>query len=210
MMRIDYTGQKFNMLTAIKFLGVNKKYRLALWEFKCDCGSSNILPISIVKRKKVKSCGCLKKISPNFIHGKTKSRAFKVWQGIKSRCLCKANPAYKRYGGRGITVSKRWNKFKTFYKDMGDPPSSKHSIDRINNSKGYSKQNCRWATAAQQAENTKNNINYTINKITKCLKAWCIQYKINYKTVWWRVSHGKWDIIKALTTPTNKYHKNIK
>lgn len=86
------------------------------------------------------------------VHGMCQTKVYKVWQGIIDRCNNPKNKDYLRYGGRGIKVCPAWLSFQSFFEDMGDIPPGK-SIDRINNDKGYSKDNCRWATRSEQQMN---------------------------------------------------------
>lgn len=87
-------------------------------------------------------------------HGYSKTRVYRVWIDIKARCLNKACESYKSYGAVGISIHPTWLAFEPFYKDMGEPPSHRHQIDRIDNSRGYEPSNCRWVTPVDQARNT--------------------------------------------------------
>ena len=168
----DLTGKKFGRLTVIKKIRDNKKYK---WLCECECGKTkNIIGWNLVNNM-TKSCGCLGReirILALTKHGMTKSVEFTTWHEMKRRCLGKDKKRIKNYGDRGITVCDRWLKFENFYKDMGKRPTKKHSIDRIDNSKGYSKDNCRWATSKQQGRNKRNNIMVTYKGETKCLSEW--------------------------------------
>ncbi len=83
---------------------------------------------------------------------------YNAWSAMVRRCTKPKDAAFKNYGGRGITVCARWlDSFEAFYADMGEKPSKKHSLERIDNSKGYSPDNCKWATQAEQCRNRRGN-----------------------------------------------------
>ncbi|MCK4823832.1 hypothetical protein KA005_49215, partial [bacterium] len=126
---------------------------------ECLCGhQKEVRATSILSRdsRGCKSCMCKQKT-----HGKSKTSEFGIWPGMKDRCCNKKNPNYFRYGGRAIGICASWiNSFEKFIKDMGERPSRKHSIERIENDKGYCLSNCKWATQEEQCNNRSNNVKY--------------------------------------------------
>lgn len=121
--------------------------------------------------------------------GKTSSE-YSIWMKIRDRCLNPNTSAYGDYGGRGISIAPEWNSFERFFEDMGPRPSAAHSIDRIDNEKGYSPGNCRWATWKQQQRNRRDNRILTISGITATLAEHCERTGVKYKTAHMRLSKG--------------------
>lgn len=193
----DITGQKFNHLT-VKNRETNSKNKQARWLCLCDCGNKTITTTSHLKNGHTRTCGCksFDDVSPSRLtHGHAKkgrrSKTFYTWSSMKDRCFDKNNKRYYDYGGRGIVVCKRWiNSFDNFLSDMGEKPNGM-TLERINNSLGYAKDNCRWATLKEQSRNKRNNVVITINGETKILQDWCDIYKINPATIRSRVKRKK-------------------
>jgi len=200
--REDITGQKFNYLTAIRFVEYNEKSHNCMWLFKCECGKEIIINKSNVKNGHTKSCGCYnQKVASERLktHGQTDTKEYRTWGNMKKRCLNPNDKNYKKYGGRGITVCKNWeDSFENFFEDMGYAPSPKHTIDRIDNNGIYEATNCRWATQKEQNRNYSRNINITINDKTHCLKEWCEIYNKPYDLVYQRITKLGWNPATAI------------
>lgn len=130
----------------------------------CDCGNQTIVALSALKRGSTKSCGCWNsEVQSKFMvdystkHSKSRTPEYSVWKGMKERCHNTKNTSYKNYGGRGIKVCDRWrNSFENFINDMGERPSKEHQIDRTDNNKGYSPDNCKWVTPSENAINKRH------------------------------------------------------
>lgn len=110
-----------------------------------------------------------------------------TWRVMIDRCIKPNHSAYMFYGARGITVCDRWLQYENFIADMGMRPSSSHSLDRINNDAGYSKENCRWATHSEQQSNKTSTKYYTNNDFTGTLTE-CAKYLGISK----HTAHARW------------------
>lgn len=141
---------------------------------------------------------------PAITHGFTRGRKvpswYRAWYHMKDRCTNKNNKDWHHYGGRGIKVCDRWLTSSNFFKDMGEKPSSLHSIERVNNNKGYEPGNCVWATKKEQGRNKRNNRNYTYNGETRCLKDWAEHVGLSYRVLYMRLRLG-WKFEVAITQP---------
>lgn len=140
--------------------------------------------------------------NPNYKHGGKGTRLYRIWANMKTRCYNPKVTHYFRYGGRGITVCPEWrDSFQAFHDwAICHGYDDNLTIDRIDNDKGYSPENCRWITAKKQAVNRSSNHIFTIEDVEKTLMEWCELYSINYKTVRDRLRRG-WSIERALYEP---------
>lgn len=213
-------GRKFGRLSPIKYVGKNK-HNKPLWLCKCDCGNEKTIVENNIKNGHTKSCGCLQKeiaIQNNLKHGHTssgeRSRTYVTWDAMIQRCTNLNHPQYQDYGGRNppITVCNRWNikeggSFENFLKDMGEKPTNRHQIDRIDNNKGYYKLNCRWALSKENNRNRRNTNKLMFNKKSQYLMDLADEFQIDRATLWSRVYIQGLSIKKALTTPVKSRKK---
>lgn len=151
---LELAGQRFGRLVAIRRATIKTSDGKWLWECACDCGNSALTSGKRLKEGMTKSCGCLRaEALDQTTHGMYRSGTHNSWRAMFDRCENQKNAAYPDYGGRGISICDRWRRFSNFLADMGPKPSSKHSIDRVNNDGCYEPDNCRWATHREQASN---------------------------------------------------------
>jgi hypothetical protein len=120
----------------------------------CDCGNIKKCSLHGIYNGKSKSCGCLVREDK---HELSYTSEYFTWVSMRFRCSNKNHVSYKYYGGRNISVCERWNKFSNFISDMGMKPDPSYSLDRINNDGNYEPNNCRWASAKEQAANRRPN-----------------------------------------------------
>ena len=203
---IDMTGFEFNGCKVIERAGSENKR--AVWLCECFCGNRFIERGSRIRNGSKKSCGCLwkkKTIDRNTTHNKSRTRLYNIWCGMKARCNNPNNPAYDRYGGRGIKICEEWNNsFENFYDWSKENGYSKElTIDRIDNDRGYSPDNCRWADYYIQGRNKRNNkvINYKGKLRTRAEIS--EMTGLSYGTIRRRVQN-KIDLDKPIWTPELK------
>jgi len=182
----DITGEKFGSLTVLKYVGNSPgKAKIALWLCRCDCGVEKTFYGTVLRSGGTSSCGCesSEKISQaRKSHGMSKSATFNTWKAMKGRCLNPSNPDFHLYGARGVTVCDRWvDSFTAFVEDMGIRPDGM-SLDRIDPNKDYEKDNCRWASSFDQANNKRNSrfVEFEGRKITIAQLAKMIGVKYRY------------------------------
>lgn len=155
----DITGNVYGKLTVIEMVGKNKEGR-SKWLCKCECGGSGIYYKNNLDSYRT-HCGCEANNKPNLKHGMRHHPLYSTWASMIGRCTNKKSQDYPNYGGRGITVCQEWASDPArFFSDMGERPAGT-SLDRIDNEKGYSKDNCRWATNAQQHANRRITVKFS-------------------------------------------------
>lgn len=190
---------RFGRLVALAFFDRSIKPRVARWLFRCDCGTEKVIRVDHVSRGAIVSCGCHKRemATKHGLHG---TPEYYVWAAMLERCRNPNSTNYANYGARGISVCVEWSDFQIFIKDMGERPSNKYSLERVDNDGPYSKANCRWATKEEQARNTRRNrkINYNGQLVTFAEAA--RMAGIDPSTMWHRINSG-WDAPRAIETP---------
>ena len=204
-------GLKFGRLKVVEEV-IPKIHNYVEYKCVCDCGKKVIVKAGCLTGGRATSCGCFQRENASKIHKKNydvKSKEYKTWCGIKRRCTNKNEKSYLKYGGRGISICDEWiNSFENFLKDMGECPKNCDSIDRIDNSKGYFKENCRWSNSIEQANNRSTNIFVTYNGYTDTLANMCRKYNKPYKLVWRRLKSGL-DIKNLIELPVQKSTRSL-
>lgn len=187
---IDLAGKRFGKLTVICRVQ-NNKHRQPQWKCICDCGNETIVVGQKLRNGITKSCGCLvHEQKTAFKHGMTGTVLHNRWLNMKSRCYNPRNKRYDRYGGRGIFVCDEWLDFQNFYDwAISNGFSEELSLDRIDNDKGYSPENCRWATPRQQANNTRRNVFVEYMGQRKTVAEWCRELGLDKRTVYSRMEY---------------------
>ncbi len=151
--RIEMIGKTFGQITVESYSHSRKKGG-CMYVTVCSCGSRLVRSGVALRARETQRCvACANKLKTT--HGKSKTSEFRVWLSMLGRCKNPNNKNWVLYGGRGILVCERWNSFEGFYEDMGSRPGPKYQLDRIDNNKGYSPENCRWVTPAENIRNSR-------------------------------------------------------
>lgn len=161
-----------------------------LWRCICECGKEVLVQSSTLNKGLKQSCGCLERetySTRNSTHGLSSTREYNSWTAMKQRCYYQDHEEYHNYGGRGIQVCEEWKySFENFIHDMG-PAGDGESIDRKDVNKGYSKENCRWASASVQGFNTRKKQNNTSGRTGVSwhtrLNKWCAFIGVNNRVI---------------------------
>lgn len=157
--RLQRNSLKLTILEYRVELTRNDKYK---HKFKCFCGKEFIAIGADVNSGRTKSCGCYAITSAKNLHtthGLSRTPEHRAWMEMRRRCFKSTRPGWEYWGGRGISICERWAIFDNFIKDMGLKPSPYHSLDRIDNDKNYSPENCRWADRTTQSRNQRRHKN---------------------------------------------------
>lgn len=164
-MRSDYSGRIGERFGKLTFLSVREGRHGSghvIGVFQCECGAViDRLVSRVVLRRKTTHCGCVPKVGRTPVHGMKHTREYVTWTQMRARCRDKNHKDYPRYGARGITVCPQWESFETFLADVGPRPEGM-TLDRRDNNKGYEPGNVRWATAKEQARNTRNSVRWHV------------------------------------------------
>lgn len=157
-----------------------------------------------LKKGTTVSCGCFQKeqmskraTERQTKHGMATTPTYRTWAGMLARCHKDESPSYPSYGGRGIQVCERWKKFESFCEDMGERPADS-TLDRIDSNGNYEKDNCRWATNAEQHANKRNSVKITYNGETRTPAEWSQITGIDKRLIRERARYG-WDAARILT-----------
>lgn len=204
---LDLTRKTFGRLTVLHRVGSSPLGK-TVWSCRCECGEELVVVGSNLTSGNTESCGCLH-LDTITRHGGYETSEYRIWDGMKGRCLNPDNDAYGDYGGRGIRVCDRWrDSFAAFLEDVGPRPSPLHSLDRIDVNGHYEPNNVRWATHKVQQRNRRNNRMVTFRGETRCLSEWAEIVGIDERTLFGRLRAG-WEIERAMTEPIHACGRGV-
>lgn len=193
-------GRRFGRQIVVRRADERDKAGARQFVVRCDCGKEHVVRGYVLTRRGVQSCGC-EAIKRHTSHGLAGSPEHKVWLGIIKRCENPNDKHFADYGGRGIRISSVWRRdFAAFLAEVGERPTPKHSIERIDNSRGYEPGNVRWATMQEQANNTRRNYTITIDGRTQTIAQWAHEKRVLPHLIIGRLRRG-WDPVSAVTKP---------
>lgn len=198
------SGDKFGRLTVLRFSHSSGR-GLRIWECRCECGNTVFAKALDLKRKAVRSCGCLRTeiLKKPKTHGMAYSRLNGIYRKMKQRCYNPKIKNYRNYGSRGITVCDEClNGFEPFMEwAINNGYSEELTLDRVNNDGAYSPENCAWRTYKEQGNNRRGNKHLSLHGETHTLAEWARLLGMKPQTLAARINRHGWDIERALTQP---------
>lgn len=184
-------GKRFDRLTVVAETNKRNKSGSIYYLCKCDCGKEKIIDGTNLRYGVTRSCGCYNREIISKENPVYNTKLYHVYCGMKRRCYNLNDRSYHNYGGRGITICDEWESFENFQKwALENGYSESLWIDRIDNDKGYSPDNCRWTTPKEQQNNKRTCIFITINGVTKSLTMWAEEAGIKPSTLQRRIKLG--------------------
>ena len=208
---VDLTGHVFSRLKVLR-RGPNLHKEIR-WLCECECGTRLLVQRSALRSGNTQSCGCYKadvQRELHTTHGMSDTPEYNSYKSMIQRCTSSLHPAYEEYGGRGIDVCTKWlgpKGFENFYADMGERPEGAE-LDRKNTNKGYTKQNCRWATKRENNNNKRNNVpQVSYNGVTQPVSYWAEEFGISCATLNKRLFFLGWSVHDSLTRPVRKLNR---
>ena len=188
MQALTLTGQRFGRLVAER--RVIRRPGRAWWFCRCDCGKTIVMSTTHLRSGHTQSCGCLRREVLRrgshhhpLLHGYARVGAehelYRIWLQMIGRCTRPTHLAFRWYGARGVQVCERWRDFPSFLADVGERPSRRHSIERIDNNGHYEPGNVRWATRMEQMNNTRAVRWLTANGVRASLTVWALRLQVS-------------------------------
>jgi hypothetical protein len=203
----DFQGKQFGFLTPLGKSDSKSKYGI-VWRFQCKCGNKVEKIAHRVFNGLTRSCGCYRPAqNGNIKHGLSRHYLYIQWCSIIDRCTNANNPRWSSYGGRGITLHPEWRRDPQKFLDyLGPRPSKNHTIDRIDNDKGYEPGNLRWADRKTQQRNRRTNAIIEFNGVKMCIVEWAERLGLQPKCLSTRIKRG-WPLERALSPKSYKHGK---
>lgn len=197
MKRRDVIGVRFGRYVVLSDEPNRKRIRYV--RARCDCGVEKSVRVSSLVSGAIVSCGCYNREKLTK-HGRSDHKLYPLWKAMFRRCERESDSEYHNYGKRGISVCEQWRSFDVFLNDVGDRPSSKHTLDRIDTNGNYEPSNVHWVTQKEQQRNRRNNRLIEFDGEVNCLAYWAEYYGLSVTTLWARLKKG-WSVERALLTP---------
>ena len=212
-MPIDLTGQRFGRLVVLR-QGKSKILPsgqiVKTWVCLCDCGNETTVYQQHLKRGDTKSCGCFlseESRKRKTTHGETKTRLYKIWDGMRQRCKNPNDAAFRHYGARGISICKEWDNYLKFKEwALSHGYCEDLSIDRVDVNGNYEPSNCRWANAYEQSNNKTTSHYLEFDGKKQTIAQWAKELNMPMETLYRRITKYHWNIEDALTKPIRNYN----